>query len=149
MPVINVILEEGFISDYSPDEIIHIGDSSGAAIRITALEHGMTSGKASVGIGIPMPDGKIILVESSLELFMGAAAVLGAKFDQVECNRVHNQIRSLLRWFAGRLGDYIQNKDYQILLVEFANVLFGTLTGDTTMKLETVDEVVDFMNDDL
>ena len=147
MPVIDVILEEGFVSDYETDEIIHI-DDTGAAICITALEHGMTSGKASVGIAIPLPDGKVVLAQSSLELFMGAAAVLGAKFDGVECNRVHNQIRKLLRWFSGRCGDYIENESYQTLLVEFANVLFGIVTGDTTMKLETVEEVVDFMNDE-
>ncbi len=147
MPLINVMLREGFVSDYDPEDIIHIGGSEGAAIRITALERGMTSGKASVGIGIPMPDGKIILVESSLELFLGAAAVLGARFEEVEINRVQNQIRKLLQWFAGRAGDHIQNEVYQTLFIEFTNTLMEALTGASDPPFTTIDQVVEFMNE--
>ena len=45
-------------------------------IRIGGLPNGMNSGKTSVAIAVPLPDGTIVLTETSLALFLNAAEIL-------------------------------------------------------------------------
>jgi hypothetical protein len=49
-------------------------------IGITALAGGMTSGKASVALRIDLPDGRVVIAETSLALFLTAAKVFEAKY---------------------------------------------------------------------
>lgn len=55
--------------------ITAMGGKSGA-IRVGALPVGMRSGKTAVEIAIPLPDGTVILTETSLALFLMAAKAL-------------------------------------------------------------------------
>ncbi len=55
--------------------ITAMGTESGA-IRVGGLPHGMDSGKTSISIVIPLPDGTMILTETSLALFLAAARAL-------------------------------------------------------------------------
>jgi len=49
-------------------------------ITVTALGGGMASGKPSVALVIPLPDGSVMFAETSLALFLSAAEVLKAKW---------------------------------------------------------------------
>ena len=62
---------DGAFSDLDAFEIIHLADSS--VIRVAALKGGMASGAASVAFGFPLPDGKYVIAETSLALFLTAA----------------------------------------------------------------------------
>jgi hypothetical protein len=79
MPVIEVVLSEPAFADYKIEEIVHLGEGA-LPIRITGLTNGMTSRKPSVGIGIQLPNHRLILAETSLALFLAAADMLKAKY---------------------------------------------------------------------
>lgn len=49
-------------------------------IKVGGLPHGMQSGRTSVAISVPLPDGTIILTETSLALFVQAAKILEAAY---------------------------------------------------------------------
>lgn len=52
----------------------------GVPIRIGALPRGMASGATAVAIMIELPDGRVVLTETSLALFLMAAQALKAKY---------------------------------------------------------------------
>ena len=49
-------------------------------IRVGGLPRGMESGATAVEILIPLPDGTVVLTETSLKLFLAAADVLRARY---------------------------------------------------------------------
>lgn len=51
------------------DRIVHTAD---AVIEVGTLRAGMQSGKDSVMICIPLPDGRVLIAETSAELFVAA-----------------------------------------------------------------------------
>jgi hypothetical protein len=59
--------------------ITAMGDEAGT-IRVGCLPGGMTSGRTSVSIVIPLPDGTMLLTETSLALFVMAAKALEAAY---------------------------------------------------------------------
>ena len=68
-------IEEGVWSDLLQGrDVIHLGND--ASIKITALKGGMTSGLPSVAMCFDLPDGRVVLAETSLRLFRTAAAAL-------------------------------------------------------------------------
>lgn len=80
MPTINVIRnidesDNNPLLNYKPEDIIHIQDGS---ITIGTLAYGMASGKTSVGIIIPLPDGRILLAETYLRLIKSTFEILQA-----------------------------------------------------------------------
>lgn len=52
----------------------------GGAIRVGGLPRGMESGRTSVTIAVPLPDGTYIMSETSLALFISAAKILEVKY---------------------------------------------------------------------
>ncbi len=80
MPAISVILQgDGAWPDVIGKEVIHLGNNA-PPIQVAALPGGMQSGLPSVTIRIDLPDGKVVLAETSLKLFLFAADALRAKF---------------------------------------------------------------------
>jgi hypothetical protein len=59
--------------------VIHLGNDA-QPIKVSVLEGGMSSGKASVMIRLDLPDGRTVLAETSLALFLTAAKAFEAKF---------------------------------------------------------------------
>ena len=91
MPVISLIFEEPAWPDIghsNPEEIEQMLKDGSLVwmaegtppIQITCLEQGMYSGKPSVAMRFDLPDGKIVVVETSLRLFLVAADALKAKY---------------------------------------------------------------------
>ena len=71
MPKLKIILEgDGIWRDLKNKEIIHITEG----IQIAILKEGMKSGASSISIRIDLPDGRTVIAETSLKLFINAAA---------------------------------------------------------------------------
>jgi hypothetical protein len=49
--------------------------NSGAELAVARLPKGMASGSSSVAIRIDLPDGRVVVVETSMKLFLSAAQV--------------------------------------------------------------------------
>jgi hypothetical protein len=60
--------------------VIHLGNGA-PAIQMALLKAGMGSGKASVTIRLDLPDGRVVLAETSLSLLVTAVDVLKAMDD--------------------------------------------------------------------
>jgi hypothetical protein len=54
--------------------VVHLGND--AEIEVGTLRHGMASGKDSVALCFKLPDGKIVLAETSAELFLATARAI-------------------------------------------------------------------------
>ena len=79
MPALSIFMDaEGMLEGIPDDKIIHVTDT----IKVGALPRGMTSGKASVSFGIPLPDGRTVLAETSMALFLSAARAFATKYGE-------------------------------------------------------------------
>lgn len=59
-------------------KVIHVAENG--VIGVGGLAGGMTSGKPSVVLVIHLPDGRSVMAETSLRLFLMAADALRARF---------------------------------------------------------------------
>lgn len=90
MPALNIILNgEGKFEDWRDRKVYHLGNDA-PAIRIAALPHGMASGAASVMIGIELPDGSVVMAETSLRLFLAAARAFSIRYPDNDGWRTEN-----------------------------------------------------------
>lgn len=85
MPVMKVILEEPTWPDLfgRTAQVTWLNGDGDPPIQIGALEAGMVSGAPSVAIRIDLPDGRIVVAETSLRLFQMANAALLGRFGDV------------------------------------------------------------------
>lgn len=60
------------------ERIIHIGN--GSHIEVAALAGGTTSGRPSVMLRIDLPDGRVVLAETSMRNFLMAAQAFAARY---------------------------------------------------------------------
>ena len=75
-----VILEgDGAWPDLKGKEFIHLGNDA-PPIQVAILDTGMSSGRPSIGIRIDLPDGQVVLAETSARLFVTAGRAISAKF---------------------------------------------------------------------
>lgn len=63
------------------DQVIHLGNDA-RPIGVAALEGGMTSGKPSICFRFDLPDGRTVLAETSLALFVTAARAFVARYGE-------------------------------------------------------------------
>lgn len=64
-----------WLQDLPEGDLIHLTND----IEVGSLDHGMHSGKPSVAFVFKLPDGKVVVAETSLELFVTAArGLMGA-----------------------------------------------------------------------
>lgn len=57
-------------------DLVHLGN--GNMIEIAMLKNGTVRGKPSLSIRINLPDGKVVLAETTLDLFLAAARAFEA-----------------------------------------------------------------------
>lgn len=65
--------------DLQDKEIIHLGNGA-PPIQVAVLEGGMKSGRPSVAFRIDLPDGKVVIAETTARLFCAAARAIMAKY---------------------------------------------------------------------
>ncbi len=85
MPIMKVILEEPTWPDLADkrDQLTWLNGNDDLPIQIGALEGGMRGGAPSVAIRFDLPDGRIVVAETSLKLFQMANAALLGRFGDV------------------------------------------------------------------
>lgn len=66
--------ETGGFTELEGVDVIHLTNP----ITVGSLAHGMSSGKPSVAFVFTLPDGRAVVAETSLELFVAAARGLAA-----------------------------------------------------------------------
>ena len=78
--ILSVILAEPAWPDLleRTDDVYHL--AGGSHIQVTGLEGGMQSGRPSVAIRLDLEDGRVVLAETSLALFLSAADALKARY---------------------------------------------------------------------
>ncbi len=79
MPALELILEgDGAFADLAtqPERII----TKDAALTITALSGGTVGGRPSVMLRLDLPDGRVVLAETTMRLFLMAADALRARY---------------------------------------------------------------------
>ncbi len=67
---------DGCWPDLKDKEIIHVTNG----LHVAGLAKGMESGKPSVAFRIDLPDGRVVVAETSLVLFLAAADVFKARY---------------------------------------------------------------------
>ena len=70
---------EGVWPDLAGKEVIHLANDA-PPIQVAALSAGMVSGRESVAIRMDLPDGRVVVAETSLRLFVQAADVLKTRY---------------------------------------------------------------------
>jgi len=70
--------EDKAFEDFQKKEVIHLAE--GHTIRVAALKKGMTSGNPSVAFGFDIGDGKAVIAETSLAMFLTVAQALKERF---------------------------------------------------------------------
>lgn len=86
MPAMTIVFDvetNGFdamrgLESHDDPRLIHMAD--GAKIEVGALDRGMESGKPSAAFCFGLPDGRVVLCETSLALFLTAADALKARY---------------------------------------------------------------------
>jgi len=76
MTMIKVTFEEPAWPDLQKIEVIHVQDG----MQIAGLVGGMESGEPSIVIRFDLPDGKAVVGETSLRMFLMAADLMKARF---------------------------------------------------------------------
>lgn len=80
MPLLHIHLEgEGSLEklgQQSRGELVHLQNE----VHITALPVGTVGGKPSVGFGFLLPDGRMVIAETTLALFLMAADAFKARY---------------------------------------------------------------------
>lgn len=77
MPAMSLVFDgDGALAGIDRAKIVHVTEP----IKVAALKGGMQSGKPSVAFLIPLPDGKTLVAETSMELFHAAARGFAARF---------------------------------------------------------------------
>jgi len=77
MPVLRILMDaDGMADTKDPDKLIMLD----TPITVGFLKGGMESGKASVAFMFDLPDGKTVIAQTSMDLFLTAARAYCAKF---------------------------------------------------------------------
>jgi hypothetical protein len=88
MPTMSVTLDGDDAWDLKDREIIHVT----SPISVARLHGGMQSGKSSVAIRIDLPDGRVVIAETSLACWDAAtAAFRGAEQRDADLARQRNR----------------------------------------------------------
>ena len=61
------------------DAVIHLGNDA-PPLQVALLDKGMGSGRPSVTLRLDLPDGRVVLAETSLRLFATAARGFAARY---------------------------------------------------------------------
>jgi hypothetical protein len=61
------------------DQIIHLPDEP---IRLAVLDGGMVSGRPSVALRLDLPDGRVVIAETSLALLSASVRAIWARYGE-------------------------------------------------------------------
>jgi hypothetical protein len=79
MPTLELVMDGSNWPELRDHDIIHLGNNA-PAIGVAVLDAGMSSGRPSIMMRLDLPDGRIVLAETSMRLFVHAASMMLAKY---------------------------------------------------------------------
>jgi hypothetical protein len=81
MPVLTVIMAgDNCWPDLKDNpKLVHLGEGA-KPLQVAILDGGMSTGRPSISIRADLPDGTIVIAETSARLFCGAARMILAKY---------------------------------------------------------------------
>lgn len=79
MPLIFTDGKEAVYPDLTEDQIIH----TKGKIEVVCIDDGMGSGRPSVALRVDLPDGLVLISETSARLFCTAARAIMAKYPEL------------------------------------------------------------------
>lgn len=80
MPQLDVLFDgDGCWPDLMDKPFTHLGNDA-KPIQVALLDGGMGSGHPSVSIRLDLPDGEVVVAETSLRLFVLAGRMFAAKY---------------------------------------------------------------------
>ena len=83
MPTLVVHLEgDGCWPDLDRDKIVHLGNAA-PPIHVACLERGVSSGRPSVGFRLDLPNGQVVIAETSVRLFLHAADLVRLRYGEM------------------------------------------------------------------
>ena len=83
MPALSIILNgDNAWPELKDKEIIHLANDA-PLIQVAVLDGGMTSGLPSVALRLDLPDGRVVVAETSARLFCAAALAILARYPQI------------------------------------------------------------------
>lgn len=82
----NYELVKGELETGPVRELYYLSGDTSPPMQVARLSGGMVSGKSSVGIRIDLPDGRVVIAETSLALFTDVARLLAIR-DEMESVR--------------------------------------------------------------
>lgn len=83
MPALTLIVEgDNAWTDLDEKEVINLMGNSVPPIQLAALPGGMASGKTSITFRFDLPDGKVLLAETSFALLKTAVRAIEARYGQ-------------------------------------------------------------------
>ena len=83
MQILKLILDEDKTwPDLQEENCIYLGEGP-SLIQVAVLKRGMKSGLPSVVIRLDLPDGEVVIAETSAVLFVAAGKKIEAKFPEL------------------------------------------------------------------
>lgn len=83
MPALTISLEgDKSWPDLKDRPFIHLAEGA-PPIQVAVLDGGMTSGLPSVAIRLDLPDGRVVVAETSARLFVTAAREISARYPKL------------------------------------------------------------------
>jgi hypothetical protein len=80
MPTMTIILNgDGAWPDLDGKHVVHLGNDA-PSIQVAALGGGMESGRPSVAIRLDLPDGSVVVAETSAQLFISVARAIAGRY---------------------------------------------------------------------
>lgn len=77
---LNLILQgEGAWPDLTDGRLIHLGNGA-PPMQVAVLDKGMASGRPSVAVRLDLPDGRIVVAETTARLFCAAGRAIAARY---------------------------------------------------------------------
>lgn len=65
--------------DLKDKEIVHLANNA-PPIQVAALPGGMASGRPSVALRLDLPDGRVVIAETTARLFVSAGRAIAARY---------------------------------------------------------------------
>ena len=82
MPSLTMKFGDGDWSDLKEKPYHHLGNEA-KPIEVCVLDHGMGSGRPSIAMRLELPDGQIVVAETSARLFCTAARVIMSRYPEL------------------------------------------------------------------
>lgn len=84
MPAMTIKLDSQGLWPDLVDKSVTTLDPMAPPIQVAVFEHGMADGAPSVALRLDLPDGSVVIAETSARLFVNASTLIKAKYPELD-----------------------------------------------------------------